>query len=1027
MQTNVGMKYGGVKGGALGVAVFVLALFALLVSAPQAWAATALDQDWFDGTLWSNPKYTGSEIRPFDSDIYTDDFSLLTLGKDYTITYSNNVNAGTATYTAVGMGDYEGTVSGEFTIDAVNIDPNAYEATLSLEGGSKFLATGQAIKPVPVLKLNSNNKALPAADYAVTYTNEAGEQVDPVAAGSYTVTLVSATGNLTGTVSTSYKILDDPISLEGATVTGVENQQYQGGSPVTIPWLSIEVNGEYLTEGIDYSVAYENNTEVGKAKVVITGMGVYAGSIEQEFEVTKCDISSLVAYDSPLTGLSNLASRPYTGSPIEPGVRIVAGDYTLQEGVDYTVSYANNVDSWLPDNLLLNGATAGDPEKRPTVIITGMGNFEGTINAEFTITPDTVDLAKANLRGYSPLTYNGTAQALTLADFDFHYVNTYGDFASMGLEEVHMTVTYKNADGEEISADQVVNAGSYSVVYTAVGGDGFTGSKEASFSIAQLPFDDTNISVVVPDQVAGSVDVHPVLTTTVNGAEYTLQEGVDYTVSNVKAYEAGGSVTIASTNANFAQGSITTTFVVASQEQVDASNALLGDIAAAEDLATSELQPMGASLLTKAISEASSALEDEDRDAESLKAADDRLKAAEQVATALTGSVKSTWYTTGTYEGLSSQSVSMANGFSTGELGLSEVDSDGKVMAVVAFNDKGASLMKGLSVGGVAADEVASGYWAAMVDESALHAVTPVAFTYQAGPTMRTDSADMVVQFTSSAPIAFVKASDGTASMAGKFIEAEATITEAAGNYAIDITPTAEGNGYIAGVTYGADHVAAENVAAEGATVNTFRVVASSLDAMIPVTFSITMMPNPTDAYLVVNPGDLSKAVVSVADQTTTGEALTPDATVTLDGEQLVAGTDYVIEFANTEKAGTATATVTGINRFVGSSTTATFNVVDPTPEVATVAMNRLYNPNGGDHHYTMSAEERDWLVSLGWNYEGIGWYSDDAQTVKLYREYNPNAQSGSHNYTTSLQEHKNLVKLGWHDEGTAWYGVAAG
>jgi hypothetical protein len=74
-----------------------------------------------------------------------------------------------------------------------------------------------------------------------------------------------------------------------------------------------------------------------------------------------------------------------------------------------------------------------------------------------------------------------------------------------------------------------------------------------------------------------------------------------------------------------------------------------------------------------------------------------------------------------------------------------------------------------------------------------------------------------------------------------------------------------------------------------------------------------------------------------------------------------------------------------------------------------------------------MSAEERDWLVSLGWNYEGIGWYSDDAQTVKLYREYNPNAQSGSHNYTTSLQEHKNLVKLGWHDEGTAWYGVAAG
>ncbi|WP_303727299.1 InlB B-repeat-containing protein [Denitrobacterium detoxificans] len=93
-------------------------------------------------------------------------------------------------------------------------------------------------------------------------------------------------------------------------------------------------------------------------------------------------------------------------------------------------------------------------------------------------------------------------------------------------------------------------------------------------------------------------------------------------------------------------------------------------------------------------------------------------------------------------------------------------------------------------------------------------------------------------------------------------------------------------------------------------------------------------------------------------------------------------------------------------------------------PVTSNTPVHRLYNPNGGDHHYTMSAEERDWLVSLGWKYEGIGWYSDDAKTVKLYREYNPNAQSGSHNYTTSLEEHKNLVKLGWHDEGTAWYGL---
>lgn len=40
-------------------------------------------------------------------------------------------------------------------------------------------------------------------------------------------------------------------------------------------------------------------------------------------------------------------------------------------------------------------------------------------------------------------------------------------------------------------------------------------------------------------------------------------------------------------------------------------------------------------------------------------------------------------------------------------------------------------------------------------------------------------------------------------------------------------------------------------------------------------------------------------------------------------------------------------------------------------------ALYRLYNPNAlaGSHHYTTSAEERDFLASLGWQKEGVGWY----------------------------------------------------
>ena len=81
----------------------------------------------------------------------------------------------------------------------------------------------------------------------------------------------------------------------------------------------------------------------------------------------------------------------------------------------------------------------------------------------------------------------------------------------------------------------------------------------------------------------------------------------------------------------------------------------------------------------------------------------------------------------------------------------------------------------------------------------------------------------------------------------------------------------------------------------------------------------------------------------------------------------------------------------------------------------------RLYNPNAGDHHYTLSVAERDYLIKVGWNYEGISWYSGGP--IPLYRAYNPNAIAGSHHYTTNKNEIDYIVKVGWKYEGIAWYG----
>ena len=84
-----------------------------------------------------------------------------------------------------------------------------------------------------------------------------------------------------------------------------------------------------------------------------------------------------------------------------------------------------------------------------------------------------------------------------------------------------------------------------------------------------------------------------------------------------------------------------------------------------------------------------------------------------------------------------------------------------------------------------------------------------------------------------------------------------------------------------------------------------------------------------------------------------------------------------------------------------------------------TVAMQRLYNPNTGEHFYTGSLEERDTLTALGWRYEGIGWYAPRKGGQPIYRLFNPN--TGDHHYTGSIVELSSLTPLGWQYEGVAW------
>ena len=175
------------------------------------------------------------------------------------------------------------------------------------------------------------------------------------------------------------------------------------------------------------------------------------------------------------------------------------------------------------------------------------------------------------------------------------------------------------------------------------------------------------------------------------------------------------------------------------------------------------------------------------------------------------------------------------------------------------------------------------------------------------------------------------------------------------------------------------------------------------------------------------------------------GVALTPKPTVSVllregDEEEHVMelGTEYDLAYSlaggepqrSITAAGNYSVVVTGRGNFRG---TYTGNVTVGKASAggggggtgrSKVPMYRLYNPNSGEHFYTGGEVERNALRAVGWNFEGIGWYSDDARGVPLYRQYNPNAVTGSHNYTPDRAENDALVRMGWIAEGIGWYGV---
>ncbi|HAM14902.1 MAG TPA: hypothetical protein DCP91_03380 [Eggerthellaceae bacterium] len=108
--------------------------------------------------------YTGKTITPAPVVVLAG--KTLVAGKDYTVSYKNNVQAGTATITVLGKGAYGGQQSAAFTIGKAKIATAKFNKVKP----RKLKKKGKAVKPKIVVKFNGKtlkkNK-----DYKVVYKN----------------------------------------------------------------------------------------------------------------------------------------------------------------------------------------------------------------------------------------------------------------------------------------------------------------------------------------------------------------------------------------------------------------------------------------------------------------------------------------------------------------------------------------------------------------------------------------------------------------------------------------------------------------------------------------------------------------------------------------------------------------------------------------------------------------------------------------------------------------------------------------
>ena len=184
--------------------------------------------------------YSGSELKPSVKVYYNWDnmFSVqLKEGSDYNVTYSDNINAGTATAIVTGIGAYSGTKNVTFTIEPKKISSPTFDGLKS-----EYTYTGQKVEPE--FALMDGDTVIPSSEYEVSYSDNtevgtAAITITDVMGGNYDINCKAEFDIVKADPVISELPVADPISydphktlneasISGGVVIGVSGENITG-------------------------------------------------------------------------------------------------------------------------------------------------------------------------------------------------------------------------------------------------------------------------------------------------------------------------------------------------------------------------------------------------------------------------------------------------------------------------------------------------------------------------------------------------------------------------------------------------------------------------------------------------------------------------------------------------------------------------------------------------------------------------------------------------------------------------------